>query len=57
MMSMVSENVKEVEVSAVNGKVELEGWESDHVEVDYIIHGEFEVKVSTVNGNVVVGRV
>ncbi|ASJ09149.1 hypothetical protein A3L11_07865 [Thermococcus siculi] len=42
---MMYENVKEVEIKAVNGRVEIEGWENDYVEVDYVIHGEVDVKV------------
>ncbi|NJF24656.1 hypothetical protein E3E29_03085 [Thermococcus sp. Bubb.Bath] len=42
---MIFENVKEIEISTVNGKVEIEGWNNDHVEVSYTIHGEAEVEV------------
>lgn len=42
---MIFENVKMVEISAVNGKVEIEGWENDHVEVNYTVHREAEVEV------------
>ena len=42
---MMFENVKEVEIKAVNGHLDIEGWEKDYVEVDYIVHGEVDVKV------------
>jgi DUF4097 and DUF4098 domain-containing protein YvlB len=44
-MAVIFENVKEVVIKAVNGKVEIEGWEDDHVEVYYTTHGEVDVKV------------
>ncbi|WCN29005.1 DUF4097 family beta strand repeat-containing protein [Thermococcus kodakarensis] len=44
-MAMIFENVKMVEISAVNGKAEIEGWENDHAEVSYTLHGEAEVEV------------
>lgn len=42
---MIFENVKMVEIFVVNGKVEIEGWENDYVEVSYILYGEVEVEV------------
>ncbi|MDK2914438.1 MAG: hypothetical protein PWQ79_1353 [Thermococcaceae archaeon] len=44
-MTMIFENVKMVEISAVNGRLDIEGWENDHVELSYTIHGEAEVEV------------
>ncbi|ASJ07106.1 hypothetical protein A3L08_07110 [Thermococcus pacificus] len=42
---MIFENVKEVEIKAVNGKLNIEGWEQSHVEVDYTRHGEVDVEI------------
>ena len=42
---MMFENVREIEIKAVNGHLDIEGWEKDYVEVDYIVHGEVDVKV------------
>jgi len=42
---MMFENVEEIEVKTVNGKVEIKGWKNDYVEVDYVVHGEVEVEV------------
>ncbi|WP_297437717.1 DUF4097 family beta strand repeat-containing protein [Thermococcus sp.] len=39
------ENVREVEVKATNGRVEIGGWENDYVEVGYTVHGEVTVEV------------
>ncbi|WP_457741930.1 DUF4097 family beta strand repeat-containing protein [Thermococcus sp.] len=39
------ENVREVEVSIVNGRIELEGWGESHAEVTYTVHGEVNVEV------------
>ncbi|NJE84447.1 hypothetical protein E3E23_01120 [Thermococcus sp. CX2] len=38
------ENVKEVDIKAVNGKVRLEAWDEDYAEVSYTPHGEVEVE-------------
>nr|WP_048149073.1 DUF4097 family beta strand repeat-containing protein [Palaeococcus ferrophilus] len=42
---MMLENVKRVEISAVNGRLDIEGWDNDHAEVSYTVHGEAEVEV------------
>jgi len=42
---MIFENVKEVEISTVNGRLDIEGWDNDHAEVNYTLHGEAEVEV------------
>ncbi|AJC72545.1 hypothetical protein X802_10550 [Thermococcus guaymasensis DSM 11113] len=42
---MIFENVREVDIKATNGRIEIEGWENDYVEVDYTIHGEVNVEV------------
>ncbi|ASJ04551.1 DUF4097 family beta strand repeat-containing protein [Thermococcus barossii] len=42
---MIFENVREVEIKATNGRIEIEGWENDHVEVNYVPHGEVTVNV------------
>nr|WP_297509069.1 DUF4097 family beta strand repeat-containing protein [Thermococcus sp.] len=42
---MIFENVKEVEIKAVNGRLNIEGWEQSHVEVDYTKYGDVDVKV------------
>ncbi|AEH24403.1 DUF4097 family beta strand repeat-containing protein [Pyrococcus yayanosii] len=42
---MKFENVREVEIRATNGRIEIEGWENDHVEVNYTVHGEANVEV------------
>ena len=47
---MMFENVKEVEIKAVNGHLDIEGWESDYVEVDYTKHGEVDVEVEQNGG-------
>ena len=47
---MMFENVKEVEIKAVNGHLDIEGWENDYVEADYTRHGEVDVEVEQ-NGN------
>nr|WP_010478336.1 DUF4097 family beta strand repeat-containing protein [Thermococcus zilligii] len=41
---MIFENVKEIEIKAVNGRLSIEGWGGE-VEVDYTRHGEVEVEV------------
>ena len=51
---MEFENVREVEVKAVNGRVRIEGWENDHVEVNYTLHGDVEVEVEQVGKKLVV---
>ncbi|ASJ02589.1 hypothetical protein A3L09_04605 [Thermococcus profundus] len=51
---MIFENVREVEISAVNGRVEIEGWENDHAEVSYTVHGEAEVEVERKGGKLIV---
>ncbi len=42
---MMFENVKEIEVKAVNGRLDIEGWDNDYVEVNYTEHGEVNVQV------------
>ncbi len=42
---MMFENVREVEIKAVNGHLDIEGWENDYVEVEYREHGEVDVEV------------
>ena len=42
---MIFENVREVDIKATNGRIEIEGWDSDHAEVDYTVHGEVNVEV------------
>ncbi|NJE06080.1 hypothetical protein E3E36_07995 [Thermococcus sp. M36] len=42
---MMFENVKEVKIKAVSGRLEIEGWENDYVEVNYVPHGEVSVNV------------
>jgi len=42
---MIFENVREVEIKATNGRIGIEGWENDHVEVTYVPHGEVTVNV------------
>ncbi|WP_456424085.1 DUF4097 family beta strand repeat-containing protein [Thermococcus sp.] len=39
------ENVREVEINATNGRIGIEGWENDYVEVNYTLHGEVNVEV------------
>ncbi|AMQ19470.1 DUF4097 family beta strand repeat-containing protein [Thermococcus peptonophilus] len=51
---MIFENVKEVDVSAVNGKVEIEGWENDHAEVSYTVHGDARVEINRRGGKLVI---
>ncbi|WP_297462209.1 DUF4097 family beta strand repeat-containing protein [Thermococcus sp.] len=51
---MEFENVKEVEVTAVNGRVRIEGWENDHIEVNYALHGDVEVEAEQVGEKLVV---
>lgn len=53
---MIFENVKMVEISAVNGKAEIEGWENDHAEVSYTLHGEAEVEVEQRGGEKLIIR-
>lgn len=42
---MEFEGIREVEIKAVNGHLDIEGWEQSHVEVDYTKHGEVDVKI------------
>lgn len=42
---MIFENVREVDIKATNGQIEIEGWENDYVEVNYTVHGEVNVEV------------
>ncbi|NJE10252.1 DUF4097 family beta strand repeat-containing protein [Thermococcus sp. MAR1] len=42
---MIFENVREVEINATNGRIEIEGWENDYAEVNYTVHGEVNVEV------------
>ncbi|WP_148882171.1 DUF4097 family beta strand repeat-containing protein [Thermococcus aciditolerans] len=42
---MIFENVREVDIKATNGRIEIEGWENDYAEVNYTVHGEVEVTV------------
>jgi len=51
---MMFENVREIEVNAVNGKVEIKGWEKEYAELDYSLHGndvvvETDLKNGTLN--------
>jgi DUF4097 and DUF4098 domain-containing protein YvlB len=39
------EGIREVEIKATNGRIEIEGWENDYAEVNYTVHGEVEVTV------------
>ncbi len=48
------ENVREIEIKAVNGHLDIEGWENDYVEVDYVVHGEVDVKVEQRGGRLLV---
>ncbi len=43
---MKFENVKEVKIKAVAGKVEIEGWDKEYVELEYRLHGD-DVRVET----------
>ncbi|WP_297499840.1 DUF4097 family beta strand repeat-containing protein [Thermococcus sp.] len=40
------ENVKEVRIEAVNGRLNIKGWDEEHVELEYRFHGD-DVKVET----------
>ncbi len=51
---MIFENVREVEVRAVNGHIRLKGWEREHVEVDYTPHGEVDVEVEEKDGKLII---
>ncbi|NJE48647.1 DUF4097 family beta strand repeat-containing protein [Thermococcus sp. 9N3] len=51
---MMFENVREVDLKATNGRVEIEGWENDYVEVNYTTHGEVEVIIENENGKLVI---
>ncbi|NJE55348.1 DUF4097 family beta strand repeat-containing protein [Thermococcus sp. 21S9] len=51
---MMFENVREVDLKATNGRIEIEGWENDHVEVNYTTHGEVEVIIENENGKLVI---
>ncbi|WP_457750821.1 DUF4097 family beta strand repeat-containing protein [Thermococcus sp.] len=51
---MIFENVREVEIKATNGRIEIEGWENDYVEVNYIIHGEVNVEVEQKGSRLVI---
>ncbi len=53
-MTMMFDGVKEVQLTTVNGVVEIEGWENDHVEVSYTTHGEVDVKVERLNGTLII---
>lgn len=48
------DNVNEVDINAANGHVEIEGWDSDHAEVDYTIHGEVTVEVGQKGGKLII---
>jgi len=48
------EDVKEVDLKATNGRVEIEGWENDYVEVNYTVHGEVDVVIENENGTLVI---
>lgn len=45
MVGMMFENVREVQIKSVNGRINIEGWDNDYVEVDYTLHGEVDVEV------------
>ena len=51
---MIFENVREVEIKATNGRIEIEGWENDYVEVNYTIHGEVNVEVEQKGSRLVI---
>nr|WP_297090770.1 DUF4097 family beta strand repeat-containing protein [Thermococcus sp.] len=42
---MMFENVREVELNTVGAQVKIEGWENEHVEVNYVLHGEVNVSI------------
>jgi len=42
---MMFESVKEVEIKAVSGHLDIEGWNNDYAEVDYVVHGDVDVDV------------
>jgi len=42
---MIFENIREVDINAVNGRIEIESWENDYVEVNYTIHGDVDVEI------------
>ena len=48
------ENVREIEVMAVNGHLEIEGWENGYAEVSYVPHGEVDVEVERSGGRLLV---
>ena len=51
---MMFEDVREVDLKATKGRIEIEGWENDHVEVNYTVHGEVEVIIENENGTLVI---
>lgn len=51
---MIFENVREVDINATNGRIEIEGWENDYVEVNYTIHGEVNVEVEQMESRLVI---
>ncbi len=42
---MEFESIREVEIKAVNGHLDIEGWKNDYAEVSYVLHGEVDVKI------------
>ncbi len=51
---MMFENVREVNIKATNGRIEIEGWENDYVEVNYTVHGETNVEVEERSGKLII---
>jgi len=48
------EDIREVDLKATNGRIEIEGWENDHVEVNYTTHGDVDLTIENENGTLVI---
>ncbi|AFL94293.1 hypothetical protein CL1_0078 [Thermococcus cleftensis] len=53
---MMFEDILEVEIKATNGRIEIEGWENDYVEVNYVPHGEVKVTVEQKGSRLIIGE-
>ncbi len=51
---MIFENVKEVEINSLNGKINIKAWDNAYAEVSYILHGEVEVETEQKNSKLII---
>jgi len=51
---MMFENVREVDLNVTNGRVRVEAWENDCVEVNYVKHGDVDVRVEVVGKSLLI---